>query len=48
MKKVELPVKHIVSGRHVVPSGTMLNPESLDYFYRFARVEDLTTISSKL
>lgn len=36
-KKVELPVKHIVSGRTVKPSGTLLNPQSLDFYYQFAR-----------
>lgn len=41
LKKVELPVKHIVSGRVVKPSGTLLNPESLDYYYQFAKVEDI-------
>lgn len=40
-KKVELPVKQIVSGQIVVPSGTLLNPESLEYYYRFAKVEEL-------
>lgn len=39
MKKVELPIKHIVSGRTVKPSGTLLNPQSLDYYYKFADVE---------
>ena len=33
-KKVELPVKHIISGRKIKPSGTLLNPQSLEYFYR--------------
>lgn len=41
LKKVELPVKHIVCGRVVKPSGTLLNPESLDYYYQFAKVEDI-------
>lgn len=41
LKKVELPVKHIVSGRTVKPSDTLLNPESLGYYYQFANVEDL-------
>lgn len=42
-KKVELPVKHIISGRTVKPSGTLLNPQSLDYFYRFQKVEELVS-----
>lgn len=41
MKKVELPVKQIISGKMVKPSGTLLNPQSLEYYYRFARVEEL-------
>ncbi|PFH56127.1 hypothetical protein XA68_17020 [Ophiocordyceps unilateralis] len=40
-KKVELPVKAIVSGKTVTPSGTLLNPHSLEFFYRFQRVEEL-------
>ncbi|KAF5006899.1 hypothetical protein FDECE_6742 [Fusarium decemcellulare] len=38
-KKVELPVKHIVSGKHVKPSGTIVNPKSLELFYQFAEIE---------
>ena len=41
LKKVELPVKQIVSGQRIKPSGTLLNPESLDYYYQFAKVEEL-------
>ncbi|MCJ1473638.1 hypothetical protein MMC13_002289 [Lambiella insularis] len=41
LKKVELPVKQIVSGKILKPSGTLLNPGSLDYYYRFAKVEEL-------
>jgi len=41
MKKVELPVKQIVSGKVIKPSGTLLNPQSLDYYYQFAKVEQL-------
>jgi len=40
LKKVELPVKQIVSGKIIKPSGTLLNPQSLDYYYQFAKVED--------
>ncbi|KAF1994134.1 acetyl-CoA synthetase-like protein [Amniculicola lignicola CBS 123094] len=40
-KKVELPVKQIVSGKIIKPSGTLANPESLQYYYQFAKVEDL-------
>jgi acetoacetyl-CoA synthetase len=41
LKKVELPVKQIVSGKVIKASGTLLNPESLDYYYQFAKVEEL-------
>lgn len=34
-------MKQIVSGQIVKPSGTLLNPQSLDYYYRFAKVEEL-------
>ena len=39
LKKVELPVKQIVSGKVIKPSGTLLNPQCLDYYYQFAKVE---------
>lgn len=48
LKKVELPVKQIVSGKVVKPSGTLLNPQSLDYYYQFAKVEELLASKSKL
>lgn len=48
LKKVELPVKRIVSGETVKPSGTLLNPESLKYYYRFAKVEELIAPKGKL
>lgn len=47
-KKVELPVKKIVCGKTVKPSGTLLNPKSLDFFYRFQKVEDLVEPQAKL
>jgi acetoacetyl-CoA synthetase len=40
-KKVELPVKQIVSGHRVKASSTLANPESLEFYYRFARIEEL-------
>lgn len=48
MKKVELPVKRIVSGETVKPSSTLLDPDSLDYFYQFAEMEQLSDIKGKL
>lgn len=41
LKKVELPVKQIVSGKIIKPSGTLANPESLKYYEQFARVEEI-------
>lgn len=41
LKKVELPVKQIVSGKRIKPSGTLANPQSLDFYYQFAKVEDV-------
>ena len=38
-KKVELPIKQILCGKKVVPSNTLRNPESLDYYYRFVDIE---------
>ncbi|OLN82118.1 Acetoacetyl-CoA synthetase [Colletotrichum chlorophyti] len=48
LKKVELPVKQIVSGGRVKPSGTLLNPQSLDFYYQFAKVEDLLAGKERL
>ncbi|KAJ0379421.1 hypothetical protein COL26b_002264 [Colletotrichum chrysophilum] len=48
LKKVELPVKQIVSGSHVKPSGTLLNPQSLDFYYQFAKVEEVLAGKEKL
>ena len=40
-KKVELPVKQIVSGKIVEPSRTLANPQSLQYYYQFSNDENL-------
>ncbi|KAI0389900.1 acetoacetate-CoA ligase [Xylariaceae sp. FL0594] len=48
LKKVELPVNQIVSGHVVKPSGTLLNPKSLDYYYQFAKVEELVPEKARL
>ncbi|KAJ0117737.1 cetoacetateligase [Diaporthe amygdali] len=48
MKKVELPVKQIVSGHKIKPSGTLANPQSLDFYYQFAKVEELVAPKGKL
>lgn len=47
-KKVELPVKQIISGQTIKPSGTLLNPQSLDFFYQFQKVEELVDAKAKL
>jgi len=39
LKKVELPVKQIVSGYVVKPSSTLMNPGCLKYYYQFADIE---------
>lgn len=39
LKKVELPIKRIVSGERVKPSGTLANPQSLEYYYQFVDSE---------
>ncbi|SPQ21762.1 290982cb-4c7f-4d37-86a6-1dcc16fe345b [Thermothielavioides terrestris] len=48
LKKVELPVKQIVSGHVIKPSGTLANPQSLEYYYQFAKVEELVGPREKL
>ncbi|KAK3378250.1 hypothetical protein B0H63DRAFT_397981 [Podospora didyma] len=48
LKKVELPVKQIVSGHTIKASGTLANPESLGYYYQFAKVEELVGPKEKL
>ena len=40
-KKVELPVKKIISGVKITPSATLRNPESLDFYYKFAEIEKM-------
>lgn len=41
LKKVELPVKQIVSGKKIKPSDTLANKECLDFYYQFADDERL-------
>lgn len=41
VKKVELPVKQIVSGKIIKPSGTLANPQSLQFCYQFSKVEEV-------
>jgi acetoacetyl-CoA synthetase len=48
LKKVELPVKQIVSGKIIKPSDTLANKDCLKYYYQFAKVEELVQVKSKL
>ncbi|GIC92377.1 uncharacterized protein Aud_008843 [Aspergillus udagawae] len=47
-KKVELPVKQIISGIHVQPSSTLSNPQCLKYYYQFFDIEKMAARDSKL
>jgi acetoacetyl-CoA synthetase len=47
-KKTELPVKRIVSGETVTPSSTIINPNSLGWYKKFADLEDTQESRSKL
>jgi len=40
-KKIEIAVKHIVSGSDLKPSGTVANPESLQLYYKYRDIESL-------
>jgi len=48
LKKVELPVKKILSGKGFQPSSTLANPESLKFFYQFVDIEKVAFPKSKL
>ena len=48
LKKVELPVKQIVSGKTIKPSDTLANKDCLNFYYQFAKVEDVVQPKSKL
>ncbi len=47
-KKVETLVKQMVSGRTVSSGAALANPESLEFFRRFAEEQDQTTTRSKI
>ncbi|RLL95979.1 hypothetical protein CFD26_102570 [Aspergillus turcosus] len=47
-KKVELPVKQIISGIHVQPSSTLSNPECLKYYSQFFDIEKMAARETKL
>ncbi|KAJ3749562.1 acetoacetyl-CoA synthetase [Lentinula detonsa] len=40
-KKIEIAVKHIVSGSNLKPSGTVANPESLNLYYKYKNIEEI-------
>jgi len=42
---VELPIKQIVSGKVIKPSGTLANPQCLEYYYQFAKDENLVDLA---
>jgi acetoacetyl-CoA synthetase len=47
-KKVEVPVKQIVSGHRVKPNASLANPHSLEFYYKFVNVEELDRPLGKL
>ncbi|CAA7261760.1 unnamed protein product [Cyclocybe aegerita] len=40
-KKIEIAVKQIVSGSNMQPSGTVANPESLQFYYKYRDLESV-------
>jgi len=48
LKKVELPVKQIVSGKTIKPSDTLANGKCLEFYYQFSKIEELVQPRSKL
>ncbi|KAH6699984.1 acetoacetyl-CoA synthase [Cadophora sp. MPI-SDFR-AT-0126] len=48
LKKVELPVRQIISGNFMKPSGTLLNPSSLEFYRQFVDIEKFVIHGSKL
>ena len=41
-------MKQIVSGKTIKPSDTLANKDCLQFYYQFAKVEDLLPAKSKL
>jgi acetoacetyl-CoA synthetase len=37
-----------VSGQEIKASGTLANPQSLEYYYQFAKVEEVVGAKEKL
>ncbi|EXJ92021.1 acetoacetate-CoA ligase [Capronia epimyces CBS 606.96] len=48
LKKAEIPVKQIISGASIQNSGAIANPQSLQFYYQFAEMENMTDAQSKL
>ncbi|KAH8805032.1 acetoacetyl-CoA synthase [Xylogone sp. PMI_703] len=48
MKKVELPIKQIISGNFVKASATLLNPQCLDFYRQFVNIENIARLRSNL
>ncbi|KAK1027294.1 hypothetical protein LTR33_017504, partial [Friedmanniomyces endolithicus] len=48
LKKVELPVKQLVSGKTIKPSDTLANGKCLEFYYQFSKIEELVQPRSKL
>lgn len=48
LKKVELPVKQIVSGKTIKPSDTLANKECLKFYYQFAKVEEVVARQERM
>jgi acetoacetyl-CoA synthetase len=48
LKKVELPVKQIISGIQIQPSSTLANPECLKYYSQFLDIEKMAARETKL
>ena len=46
-KKTKIPVKNIGFGQKVVPSSTIVDPESLQWFDYFAKLEAITASVSE-
>ena len=39
MKKVEVPVRRIIEGQTLTPSGSLSNPGSLDFYRNIAELK---------
>jgi acetoacetyl-CoA synthetase len=46
-KRIEIAVKQIVSGSNMKPSGTVVNPESLQLYYKYRDLEAVASPAAK-